>query len=190
MTDVNVVETETETERGSGAAAGEDAAARLGATNDEHSAEARDEKLVPVDEARRYRKRAQAAERALAEVQRDLHDANQQLQEREKTITQIERRQQIDEVLRESDAIDLEATRLLTELTVAQMDEPDVEAAVAELKQRKPLLFRPAARTAGAMSPRVPEHTESHALQSAAQEASATGARRDLLRYLRLRRRT
>ena len=188
MTEVNDVETDTQsTPDVTGA---EDGPARTGETNGTHSDDSREEKLVPVDEARRYRKRAQTAERALAEVQRDLLNANQQLEEREMAISQLERRQRIDELLREADAIDLEATRLLTELTVAQMDEPDVEAAVAELKRRKPLLFRPPARPAGAMSPRVQEHSQSHLLQTAAQEAGTTGARRDLLRYLRLRRRT
>lgn len=118
---------------------------------------------------------------------RELESARTDLAEREATITQLERRMRIDELLRDADAIDLEAARLLTEAAVAAMDEPDVDAAVAELRSRKPRLFastsppRPFAQGAGDDEP------TDEAMHAAA-EAHATGNRRDLLRYLRLRR--
>lgn len=120
-------------------------------------------------------------------LQRELDEARSSLAEREATITQLEQRMRIDELLRDAEAIDLEAARLLTEAAVAAMDEPDIDAAVAELRSRKPRLFantsrpRPFAQGAG-------EDEPDDAAMHAAAEAHATGNRRDLLRYLRLRR--
>lgn len=145
------------------------------------------DKLVPVGEAIRYRKRAQTAEQQLGELHDRFAQLQSQLDESQQTITSLERRQKIDALLTDSDAIDLEAARLLTEISVSQMDEPDVSAAVDDLRRQKPYLFRQ--RRNGhdsAMSPRVdPPSTQT----LAAERAAATGDRRDLLDYLRLRRR-
>ncbi|MEM9417484.1 MAG: hypothetical protein AAGA25_00335 [Planctomycetota bacterium] len=66
------------------------------------------------------------------------------------------------------------------------MDEPDVDAAVSELRRQKPYLFRQRRRsTDSAMAPRVELPA---AEEKAAERAAATGDRRDLLDYLRLRR--
>lgn len=114
-----------------------------------------------------------------------------QIEEKDRLIADLERRQRIDALLHESEAIDVEAARLLTELAVAQMNEPDVEQAVAELKRRKPLLFRPRMGSgSGAMSERVDGRSgRDESLNDAAAKAGASGARTDLLRYLRLKRR-
>ncbi len=97
-----------------------------------------------------------------------------------------ERRRRIDQLLVEGEAIDVEAARLLTESALAQMDEADVDAAVEELKRRKPYLFRRRRTASGAMA----AHPRGEApLDESAAEAAASGDRRDLLRYLRLRRR-
>jgi hypothetical protein len=146
----------------------------------------------PIAEARRYRKRAQAAERAAADLRLELQQKSAELAEREQTITALERRQRIDELLLEARAIDLDTARLLTELAVADMPEPDLDAAVAELRSRKPFLFRAGRASSGALAPRsAPDGAASAAspAQRAAAEAHATGRRADLLRYLRLRRR-
>lgn len=142
------------------------------------------EKLVPVSEAIRYRKRAQTAEQQLEDMSRQLIEARSQLDASQETITSLERRQKIDALLNESEAIDLEAARLLTEISVSQMDEPDVSAAVKELQRQKPYLFRHSSTTS-AMGPRV-EAPDAQA--AAAERAAATGDRRDLLDYLRIRR--
>lgn len=147
--------------------------------------------LVPVTEAKKYRKRAQSAEQSLRDVEEQLNAKNNRVEELEQTITELERRQRIDALLIESEAIDLEAGRLLTEVAVRQMDAPDVEAAVADLKRTKPFLFRAAQQvnSGGAMSARTNPHRRvvTDADQAAA-EATETGHRNDLLRYLRLRR--
>ncbi|MCC6681761.1 MAG: hypothetical protein IT445_12740 [Phycisphaeraceae bacterium] len=145
------------------------------------------DKLVPVTEAIRYRKRAQAAEQQLESTRSKLDELASQLDEAQQTIGALERRQRIDAMLAESDVVDMEAARLLTERAVLEMDEPDVKLAVQDLQRCKPYLFR-RTRTSRSISPAVedqPTHTE-----HAAAEARASGDRRDLLRYLRLRRKS
>ena len=68
------------------------------------------------------------------------------------------------------------------------MDEPDVRLAVEDLRRHKPYLFRHASPDeAGAMSPR--RELDGHdPAEHAAEEAARTGDRRDLLRYLRMKR--
>jgi hypothetical protein len=149
----------------------------------------RDEKFVPVSEARRYRKRAQAAETTLADLQRELQARQAVVREQQELISDLRRRQQIDEQLIEAGTVDLETARLLTELAIGEMDEPDVEEAVEGLRRRKPFLFRHAPAASGALSPR--EEGESpldDRLTHAASEACRSGRRQDLLRYLHLRR--
>lgn len=150
-------------------------------------AEAREERLVPVSEAIRYRKRAQAAEQEIELLRGKLKQVEGELTEAQRTAAYLERRQRIDELLAESEAIDLEAARLLTEHAVAQMDEPDVKLAVEDLRRRKPYLFRQRiASGSGAMAVRPSGDAEP--AEEAAQRAVQTGDRRDLLRYLRVRR--
>lgn len=144
------------------------------------------DKLVPVSEAIRYRKRAQTAEQQLTELRESFAQLQSRLDESQDTITALERRQKIDALLADSDAIDLEAARLLTEISVSRMDEPDVKSAVGDLRRQKPYLFRHRSLpNDSAMSPRV-EHPLTQ--EAAAERAAATGDRRDLLDYLRLRR--
>lgn len=143
----------------------------------------------PHVEARKYRKRAQAAEQSLAEAQQALEEKARRLDELEATVNDLERRSRVDQLLIEADAIDLDAARVLTEVAVQQMDAPDVEAAVDELRRARPYLFRNGAAKPSAQGARIdrPSTTAQRAADAAAQ-ASETGHRADLLRYLRLRR--
>jgi hypothetical protein len=142
-------------------------------------------------EARRDRKRAEAAEALLGQTQRELEQARRSLAQREQVIQALERRERVDSALRDADAIDLEAARLLTEMAVSQMEQPDVEAAVEELRQRKPFLFHRRAAGSGAMSAALGDLAAGAGdiVVHAAAEAHASGHRNDLLRYLRLKRR-
>jgi chromosome segregation ATPase len=147
------------------------------------------ERLVPVSEARRYRKRAQAAEAAVEEILADLRTKEEQIEDQQRALDDLRRRQEIDDLLNDAQAVDVETARVLTELTCAEMDEPDLTEAVAAVRRRKPFLFRTAERTSGVLAPepagRIPAH---EVLDNAAEQAQATGRRQDLLRYLRLRR--
>lgn len=145
-----------------------------------------------VAEAKRYRKRAQAAEQTLQELRNALAAREQTITEHQQTIARLEQRQTIDAALLEAGALDLEAARALAESALSTMDKPDVSQAVAELRQGKPFLFRAAPRQAGAgvMSPKstAAQSPQAKSIDRAAAEAVASGHRRDLLRYLRLRR--
>jgi len=147
------------------------------------------DKLVPVSEAIRYRKRAQTAEQKLEEFNEDLHALQAKLSEANQTITVLDRRQKMDALLTESDAVDLEAARLLTEHAVALMEEPDIKLAVEDLRRSKPYLFR--RRPQGGATSMAPSigHDNQDPADLAADQAMRSGDRRDLLRYLRLRRR-
>ncbi len=150
------------------------------------------ERLVPVSEAKKYRKRAQAAEKILEDFKVELAQKNETLQEQQQVIADMQRQRSIDELLVDSEAIDLETTRLLTEMALSEMAEPDVEQAVAQLRQRKPFLFRSTARGAAALSPKAENNQTSLArsMERAAADAHSSGNRTALLRYLRLRRRS
>lgn len=145
------------------------------------------EKRVPVSESIRYRRRAQNAEQQLEALQGEYEQISRQLEQTQRQLEQVERRQRIDQLLIESEAIDLEAARLLTEAAVEQMDQADVDEAVTQLRRRKPYLFRRTSPiSGGTLSPRL--RGVSVELDEAAADAAASGDRRDLLRYLRLRR--
>lgn len=146
------------------------------------------DKRVPVTEAIRYRKRAQAAEQQLQEIQQQMQQHQHQLETARKTIDRLERRERIDALLNDSDAVDLGVARLLTEQAVEQMDEPDVELAIRDLRRHKPYLFHRRTTPSPAMAPRLNEDGQ-FPVDHAAERAADSGSRRDLLDYLRLRRR-
>lgn len=87
--------------------------------------------------------------------------------------------------------IDFESARLLTEVAVSAMDEADVIAAVEELRRTKPVLFRTVQKRASVSAPKNGHEPSARgsAIEQAAIEATTSGKRSDLLRYLRLRRR-
>ncbi len=98
-----------------------------------------------------------------------------------------ERKRQIERELLQESAIDLETASMLTEAAVAGMAKADVRAAIADLRKRKPFLFRAAPpRTSSVMG----GHSPADPLADAAAAARDTGDRRALLKYLRLRRGT
>jgi len=108
-----------------------------------------------------------------------------------------ERRHSVDLALIGADAIDLEATRPLVESVLsAAPSGADPSAVVADLKRRKPFLFRQRAVTrgagggggSGAASSAAPASTAPAPLETAARQAASSGDRAALLRYLRARR--
>lgn len=150
------------------------------------------ERLVPVSEARRYRKRAQSAEKRVRELETQVQRGNEALAEREQQLKEMSEQGTMDEALREHGAIDIELARLLVERECGVDQEKDVPTIVAELRQRKPYLFRPRAshRSGTVLGPRpdtAVSATEGR-LEDAAEAAIASGKRVDVLRYLRLRR--
>jgi|GEM_PF-6794598 len=114
-----------------------------------------------------------------------------QLRQAHEALDASERQRSIDLALVEADAVDVETARLLTEIAVTQMDEPDVALAVSELKGRKPFLFRrerPLGVSAMGVGGAVGRGGLAGELEDAAEAALETGDRASLLAYLRMRR--
>lgn len=146
-----------------------------------------EEKLVPVGEAIRYRKRAQEAERSAEESGSRINELETSLASAKQELDAMERRHEIDLALMREGAIDLETARLMAELTMESAEEGNTSEAVSKLRQDKPFLFRkPPQSSGGAMSAKVSqERTETAA---AGEHAARNGDRESLLRYLRARR--
>ena len=134
-----------------------------------------------------WEQRAKAAEASAAQLQGKLEEAATTLAQTREALGASERRREIDLELVRSQAVDVEAARLLTEAAVAQMKEPDVVKAIGELKKRKPFLFRPARPQASAMTASA-KPAPSDELTQIAEQARQTGDKRALLQYLRARR--
>jgi hypothetical protein len=146
--------------------------------------------MISLAEAVRLRERAREAEARAVELSGRIDELERLVAQTREALDSVERRNRIDQALLEADAIDLESARLLTELALGQMETPDEASAVAELRSRKPFLFRARARQTAsrAMSGR-PRDAEGDGLLEAAEEAARSGDRRSLLRYLEARRR-
>ncbi len=150
------------------------------------------ERLVPVSEARRYRRRAQTAEQRVRELESDLHEGQEQLAQREQQLDELATKRAIDIALQEHDVVDAEVATLLIQQQLEDACDGDVEQAVCELRRRKPFLFRPQ-RTQSLTTALGPytEQRNGHGggrMEHAAEEAIRSGRRGDLLQYLRLRR--
>lgn len=100
-------------------------------------------------------------------------------------LDHAERRHAIDLELLRAGVVDMDVARLMTELAVAGMDKADVAHAVADLRRRKPFLFRRVPQP-GLMGPLMDAGGGER--ESLAREAAETGDRRTLLKYLRARR--
>ncbi len=135
-----------------------------------------------------YRMRAKMAEDRVRELHDQLHALQGRLEEADRTIGQLERRSQIDSLLAESKAIDLDAARVLVEHSVSQADEPDVSAVVSELKAKKPYLFRRSVQASGSTMSAKLDDEITEPLSMAAGRAMRSGDRYDLLQYLRMKR--
>ena len=122
---------------------------------------------------------------APADLRHKLAQTEQLLSQAREALDAAERKRQIERELWQEGAVDVETAAMLTEAAVAGMKPGDVRVAVADLKKRKPFLFRASAsRGSGVMGGQsVGDH-----LVAAAAEARESGDRRALLRYLRLRR--
>jgi hypothetical protein len=137
----------------------------------------------------RWRQRAIEAESKVLELEKQLGEAKASLEESQAALDSSERKRQIERELAESDAIDLEAASLLTEAAVEQMSKPDVAMAVADLRRRKPWLFRSGRQGgSGSMASAPDPATEQARLNDGLLKAARGGDRRALLRYLRSRR--
>ncbi|HEX2836916.1 MAG TPA: hypothetical protein VHN77_02185 [Phycisphaerales bacterium] len=105
-------------------------------------------------------------------------------------LTHAQQQRDLDRALFTAGATDLDAAHTLAEKALTEGH--DIPKAVAHVRQRTPSLFRPPIPPSPArgatLAPAAPHAPPTSDLESAQRAAGTTGDRRDLLRYLRLRR--
>jgi len=160
-------------------------------SNDVSADTGSEEKLVPVAEAIRYRKRAQSAEKEAAglteEVSR-LREANGRLSAE---VEELRTDGALTAAFVSAGVVDLEAAMLMARSRMEKEEGLDATAVAEALRKEKGYLFgarsgpTASGKTAGvkekgAVGPRV--------LEDAARQAAASGSRVDVHEYMRRRR--
>lgn len=151
-----------------------------------------DEKMVPVAEAIRYRKRAQSAEKEAAglteEVSR-LREANGRLSAE---VAGIRTDGALTTALASAGVVDLEAAMLMARSRMEKEEGLDAAAVVAALRKEKGYLFgsRGASMPAAAKTAGIKEKGAAgqKVLEDSARQAAASGSRVDVHEYMRRRR--
>jgi hypothetical protein len=155
-------------------------------------------RLVSVNEAIKYRKRAQGAERRSEELAVELSEAKGQIDRLTGELGTIRVEQKLLHKLTAAGVTDIEAGLLLARSRVDGDSDEKIDGAIEQLKKEKQYLFRSAAGgpQAGGMAVRGTAGAKSAAgrssgqvvLERAALRAANTGDRKDLQEYLRVRR--
>lgn len=166
----------------------------------------RESRLVPVNEAIKYRRRAQQAESSLQQFEQGLKDTQAQLAERLEQLASAEAqrdelRHQIDtmhmrssaeRMLHDAGVTDIETAMAVLEKRVTfseDLDAEQMQQAVDQLLQAKPnLTIVPPVLPDKTASPRLGGVGAGARLAKSAAQAAQTGNRRDVAEYLRLRR--
>jgi len=150
-----------------------------------------DEKLVPVSESIRYRKRAQSAEKKAIMLEDELAKVRSESERLSEDLGKLRIDHKLIRKLVSAGVSDLESAVLLAKKRLETNDEADLDSVVDELKQEKRHLFAqvdlPAAleKTAGVKGKTAGRYST---LERAASRAAATGSRADLQEYLKVRR--
>lgn len=149
------------------------------------------EKLVPVGEAIRYRKRAQVAEKQMSEQDAELQKLRDDNAKLQGMLSEIEIDQQLVGKLMAAGVSDLEVAVVMAKKRMEGQDELSVDSLVNQLRSEKGYLFDEkdepvaAGRTSGVKGR---TSTGSKVLESTARRAAMSGNRADVQEYLRLRR--
>ena len=149
------------------------------------------QKVVPVSEAIRYRKRAQNAEKQIAEIEHKLSDSLRKEKQLSRQLDEIKLDQNLVARLSAAGTNDMEAAVLLARARMSESENADIESVVKQLKKEKSYLFEAvetteaAAKTAGAKD-RI--SGGQRVLENVAQRAAKSGSRVDLQEYLKVRR--
>lgn len=152
---------------------------------------ANSDKLVPVSEAIRYRKRAQIAEKKAAELQEQLREAVEKKDVLAGKVSEIKFEHDLADKLITAGAVDLEAAMLIAKSRMQGDEQADADAVIEQLRKQKGYLFDETERvSAASKTAGVKERVSSgkKVLERAAKKAATSGNRADLQEYLRLRR--
>jgi len=148
------------------------------------------EKLVPVAEAIRYRKRAQGAEQEAAALRQKLQASEQKSGQLTRQLEDARGDNELTSRLVAAGVRDLEAAVLLAKARLGRTED-DIDSVVEQLRKEKAYLFEGvgpigiAFKTAG-VKQRVPGGQS--VLERAAKRAVSSGSRADMVEYMRVRR--
>ncbi|OQA00872.1 MAG: hypothetical protein BWY69_01540 [Planctomycetes bacterium ADurb.Bin401] len=159
--------------------------------NGSEEQEQRNEKLVDVSEAIRYRKRAQLAEQKKTILEQELADRNSEIEKLNKNLAQMNVERQLIEKLVWAGVSDLEGALIIGKNRIEQNSKATASEVVEQLKKEKSYLFNDARTvTASGKTSGVKDKLSGTkgVLERAAKKAAQSGSRTDLQEYLRARR--
>jgi hypothetical protein len=154
-------------------------------------AETGDEKMVPVGEAIRYRKRAQSAEKSVASLEEQVQGLRAQNERLSGELGDVRLDHELANKLSAAGVCDVEAAVLIAKARIAGSDEKDVDVVIEQLRNEKGYLFDTKGR--GVVSVKTAGVKEERSggrrvLESRAKKAAVSGSRVDLHEYMRVRR--
>ena len=149
-------------------------------------------RLVPVSESIRYRKRAQAAEKSVDELSRELAEVEGHVHQIQDELKSVKVERDLVSRLSAEGAVDVETAVLVIRGKLGASESEDVDGCIEELKREKGFLFSDAKSVdTGRRGTRISKSgidNNGTVLANAAKRAAVTGNRFDLQEYLRLRR--
>lgn len=148
------------------------------------------EKLVPVSEAIRYRKRAQGAEKRISVLEQQLEEALEQNEQFAERLRGKEQEQELAHKLTVAGVNDLETAVLVAKSRLRESGDAQVDSVIEQLRKDKSYLFSEipsgvASKTAGV---KLESPSSQRGLERAAKKAAESGSRVDLQEYLKVRR--
>jgi len=150
------------------------------------------DRLVPVSESIRYRRRAQAAEQKLAELDGQLSQSNEQNRQLTEELEGIRLDSKLSESLVSAGVNDVETALLLAKQRMeASEEQADVDSVVESLRKEKGFLFDRGRSIGGSvrtLAVREKAGGVRSAVEKAARNAVVSGSRRDVQEYMRVRR--
>lgn len=148
------------------------------------------QKLVPLSESVKYRKRAQNAEKAAETLKDNLNQNEQHRLELEEKLNKTKTENQIMQKLSKAGIRDIEAGLALTKLRLSENNNTEIDEVIQQICNEKDYLFNSRkmimpTKTAS-IKANVPEAET--VLAESAKKAAASGSRVDLQQYLKVRR--
>jgi predicted RNase H-like nuclease (RuvC/YqgF family) len=166
----------------------------------EGSEEPRNERLVDVSEAIRYRKRAQNAEQKQAQLEQSLAENKAEVERLNNNLSQMTIERQLIDKLVSAGVRDLEAAVIIGRVRLEENKNATAAEVVEQLRKEKGYLFsdqfdklRAGTGFAAAASTKTSGVKDklsgtTGTLERAAKKAANSGSRADLQEYLRVRR--
>ena len=148
------------------------------------------DRLVPVSEAIRYRKRAQSAEKHAAELEEELRVVSGEKEKLAGELGGVRVEQELVSRLSGAGAVDVEGAVIIAKSRLGK-EGADVDSVVDGLVKEKGYLFRKSERgEAAGMTSVVKDKSGAgrSLLERSAKKAAMSGSRADIQEYLKVRR--